>query len=453
MAAHPGNSMIIGDLYATPQMRAVFDDRRRLQYMLDVEAALARVQARLGLIPAEAAAAITGAARADRLDMDTIRRSTAVVGYPVVGLTKALAAAAGREAGRWVHWGATTQDILDTATMLQVREALALLDADLVRTLRGLAALADRHRDTVMAGRTHLQHALPITFGYKCALWMQPLLRALQGLRAEVPILQFGGAVGTLAALGDAGPAAVDALAAELGLAPPPAPWHVDRSVLTELVCRLGVLCGALAKMAADVALLMQSEVAELREPHRPGRGGSSTMPQKRNPIACEYIIAATRGVQALAPLMLGAMIQDHERSTGPWQSEALALPQAFLLTAAALSHAATLAEGLEVDGARMAANLAEGGGLIMAEAAMMLLAARLGRDAAHHHVQEACDRALATGRPLREALLDDAAVIAVCTPAELAARLEPAAHLGQAGAIVDATVARCARLCTAPNA
>ncbi|HWP34615.1 MAG TPA: 3-carboxy-cis,cis-muconate cycloisomerase, partial [Thermodesulfobacteriota bacterium] len=416
MSTHPADSTVLGDLFGTPEMRALFADRQRLQDMLDVEAALARAEAAVGLVPAEAALAITRAARVERLDLEAIRASTARVGYPVVGLVAALARAAGPAAGRWVHWGATTQDILDTATMLEVRAGLRLVERDLLRTLEGLARLADRYRTTPMAGRTHLQHALPITFGYKCALWMQPLLAALDRVRellARVPVVQFGGAVGTLAALGDKGEAVVAGLARELGLGVPPAPWHVDRTRLAEVVCTLGLLCGGLAKMATDVALLAQTEVAEVAEPHEAGRGGSSTMPQKRNPIASEYLLAAARGVHAVVPLMLAALAQDHERATGPWQSEALALPQAFVLTAGALAHAVTLAEGLVVDPAQMRRNLERTGGLVMAEAAMMALAERIGREEAHHLVEAACERARAAGRPLADALLEEPRVAA----------------------------------------
>lgn len=444
MAAHPADSAVLGALYGAPEMRELFGDRRRLQLMLDVEAALARAQARLGLVPAEAAEAIAAAARVDALDLDAVAASTAVVGYPVVALTKGLGRAAGAEAARWVHWGATTQDILDTATMLQAREGLALLERDLLRTLDGLAALARRHRDSVMAGRTHLQHALPITFGCKCAIWMQPLLRALDRLRAlrrSGLQVQFGGAVGTLASLGDKGEEVAAGLAAELGLAAPAAPWHVDRGPLAEIACALAVLCGGLSKLATDVMLLMQTEVAEVFEPHQSGRGGSSTMPQKRNPIACEYVLAAARGVHAATPLMLSAMAQDHERATGPWQAEDLALPQIFVLTSGALRHAVTLAEGLVVDPERMRRNLDATDGLIMAESVMMALAERLGRDEAHHRVQAACERVVAEGVGFLDALAADPEIAGALPREELAERLRPEAYLGRAGRIVDAAL------------
>jgi 3-carboxy-cis,cis-muconate cycloisomerase len=414
--------------------------------MLDVEAALARAQARLGIIPPEAAAAIAAAARVERLDIAAIGASTSLVGYPVVALTKQLGAAAGPAAAGWVHWGATTQDILDTALVLQVRDGLDLVERDLRRLVAALAAKAAAHRDTVMAGRTHLQHALPVTFGYKCAIWLAPLL-AHQGrlaeLRTRVLAVQFGGAVGTLASLGDKGQAVVEGLAAELGLAAPDAPWHVNREALAETAAFLGLVCGSLGKFATDIVLLMQTEIGEASEPYQSGRGGSSTMPQKRNPIAGEYILAAARGVHALVPMMLGAMAGDHERSTGPWQSELLALPQIFVLSGGALAHAVALAEGMSVNAERMRRNLEATGGLIMAEAAMMALAEKIGRDAAHQAVQQACAAALTQGRGLGEALVAEPAIAAHLDRAAIDRLLDPAAYLGQAQAIVDRILAR----------
>lgn len=446
MTVNPADSAIFGGLLGTDEMRAAFADRQYLQRMLEVEAALARVEARLGLIPAEAAAAISAAASVERLPLDEIAASTRIVGYPVVALVKALGRAAGGAAERYVHWGATTQDILDTALVLQLRDGLALVERGLVEVARALAAKALVHRGDVMAGRTHLQHALPVTFGYKCAVWLAPLLdhlARLDELRPRLLKVQLGGAVGTLASLGAAGWGVTLGLAAELGLAAPEAPWHVSREALAEAACFLGLVCGSLAKLATDVILLMQTEIAEVFEPHQAGRGGSSTMPQKRNPIASEYVIAAARGVHALVPLMLGALAQDHERATGPWQSEQLALPQIFVLASGALAHAATLAGGMTVDPARMRRNLDATRGTIMAEAVMMALAERIGREAAHHAVRHACDRALAEGRFLAEVLGDDPAVAPHLDRAALARLSDPAGYLGEAREIVDRVLAR----------
>ena len=450
MTVNPADAPVLGALYGTDAMRAAFGERAFLQRMLDGEGALARAQARLSVIPPEAADAITAAAQASRLDLAALAAATRNTGYPVVGLVKQLSALAGEPAGRWTHWGATTQDIMDTALVLQMRDAFALLDADLRALCRALAARAAEHRDTPMAARTHLQHALPTTFGAKCAAWLDPLLTMLERLdqlRPRVLRAQFGGAAGTLASLGPQGPEIATELARELRLAAPGLPWHAARDGLAEAACWLGLLCGALSKLATDVMLLMQTEVGEVAEPHQPGRGGSSTMPQKRNPIACEYILAQSRGVHALVPQVLAAMAQDHERGTGPWQAEPLAIPQAFLLTHGALVQARTIAEGLTVDAARMRRNLDLTGGLIVAEAVMMGLAPLLGRGEAHHAVNRACDAALAEGLPLADTLARDPAVAAQLDSAAIARLTDPAAYLGAAPLFVDRALARAGAL------
>ncbi|MDQ2858210.1 MAG: adenylosuccinate lyase family protein [Candidatus Eremiobacteraeota bacterium] len=425
-------------------MRDVFCVPSRLQAMLDVEIALARAEARVGVIPAAAADAIAAAADVGRLDIPAIVAGTQRVGYPVVPLTKQLAELAGADAGGYVHWGATTQDILDTATVLQLRRAFALLEADLTAVIRALSERALLHRDDVMAGRTHLQHALPVTFGYTCALWLAPLIEhrsRLSRARAAVESLQFGGAVGTLASLGERGRDVALALGAELGLRVPEAPWHVDRSAFADAACAVGLVCGSLAKFATDVALLMQTDVAEVAEPYEPGRGGSSTMPQKRNPIASEYVLATARGVHALVPVMLLAMAGDHERSTGPWQSEELALSQIFVLASATLAHARAVATGMTVDVARMRRNLETTGGLIVSESVAMSLAASLGSGQAHNVVDRACALSLESGITLRDALLREPAVSAVCDAEAIDKLLDPLRYTGDAGGVVDRVV------------
>jgi 3-carboxy-cis,cis-muconate cycloisomerase len=446
MPVNPADGAVLGALYGTDAMRAAMGEHAFLQRMLDVEAALARAQARLGIIPAEAAPAITAAADATRLDLPAMAAATRNTGYPVVGLVKQLSALAGPDAGRWTHWGATTQDIMDTAVVLQLRDGLALIETDLHATITGFATLAAAHRDTVMAGRTHLQHALPVTFGYKVAVWLAPLLAARDGLprvRDRALRLSFGGAAGTLASLGGQGLAVSRELAAELSLTEADIPWHVGRDGLAEAVCWLGILCGTLAKIATDVMLMMQTELAEVSEPHVRGRGGSSTMPQKRNPIACEYVLSQARGVHALVPQMLGAMAQDFERGTGPWQTELLALPQAFLLGHGAMTQARFIAEGLVVDAARMRRNVDATGGLIVSEAVMMGLAPVFGRGEAHHIVNDACDLAIAEGIGLTAALMRDKRVSAKLDEAAIETMTDPAAYLGSAGAFVDRVLAR----------
>ncbi len=443
MPINPADGPILGSLYGTDAMRAVFDEAAYFQRMLDVEAALARVQGRMGIIPADAAATIASAAGKTELRTEVLAASARNVGYPVVGAVAELSRAAG-DAGGWTHWGATTQDIMDTATVLQIRTGLDLIEAD-VRAL--LSALTDRavvHRDTVMAGRTHLQQALPTTFGLKCATWAMPFIAHLEritALRRHVQQVEFGGAAGTLASLGDQGIAVMEGLAHELGLHAPIAPWHVCREALADTVAYLGILCGNLAKFATDIILLAQTEVGEVAEPYVAGRGASSTMPQKRNPIASEYILAAARSVQGLVPVMLGAMAQDHERATGPWQGEALVIPQAFVLTHGALAHALAIAKGMVVDPARMRANLNITRGLIVAESVMMGLAQNLGRAEAHHVVKHACDIALTERVSLTEALERDPAVSSRLDRAAIERLTDPASYLGSAGAFVDRVV------------
>jgi 3-carboxy-cis,cis-muconate cycloisomerase len=446
MAVNPADGAVLGAVYGSDAMRAIMSERSAIAGMLAVEAALARAQARLGLIPAEAAAAITGAADVERLDMVALAAATRSMGFPTVGLVQQLSALAGPEAGRWTHYGATTQDILDTALVLQLRDAIALLAGDLGRLLAALARLARAHRGTVMAGRTHAQQALPITFGYKAALWLDPLItmrERLAQLRPRVLRLQFGGAVGTLASLGADGPRVAAELARELDLALPAIPWHVARDGIAELGCWCGMLAGALAKPASDVLWLMQSEVAEASEPAAPGKGGSSTMPQKRNPIGCEFVLVQARGAQTLIPQLLGAMLHEHERGAGAMQLEQLALGQVLLLTHGALATLLPIAEGLVVDAGRMRRNLDAGGGLIMSEAVMMGLAPHLGRAAAHEVVHHAVGVATAEGIHLRAALARDARVTAILDAAGIARLTDPASYLGAADAFAEAVLAR----------
>ena len=443
MPVNPADSPILGTLYGSDAMRALFDETAYFQRMLDVEAALARVEGRMGIIPAEAAEAIAAAARIENLRTEDLAASARNVGYPVVGLVSGLSNAAGAYGG-WTHWGATTQDIMDTATVLQMRAAFDLIETELRAVLIALTSQAERHRMTVMAGRTHLQQALPVTFGLKCAIWAMPFLshlQRLQQLRPRVQVVEFAGAAGTLASLGDQGVAVMQELAAELDLAAPLAPWHACRDALAEAVSFLGLVCGSLSKIATDIILLAQTEVGEVTEPYVAGRGQSSTMPQKRNPIASEYILAASRMVHGLVPVMQAAMAQDHERATGPWQAEALALPQAFLLTHGALIHTRVIAEGMVVDAERMRANLGITHGLIVSEAVMMGLAPLLGRGNAHHVVQHACDVALCENISLAEALGRDETIASRFDRAAIERLIDPAGYLGSAQQFIDRVI------------
>jgi 3-carboxy-cis,cis-muconate cycloisomerase len=444
MPSTPFDSAIFRDVFAAPAMRAAFSDESAVRRWTEVEVALAAAEARAGVIPAEAAAAIRQGARPEAINLEKLKAETDLVGYPIVGVVHQLAAQVG-EAGRYLHWGATTQDIMDTATVLQIKEALALVEADLAAIEAALARLAARHRQTVMAGRTHLQHALPVTFGYKAVVWLAMIRRhrqRLAELKPRVLVGQLAGAAGTLASLGDKGLAVHDALMDELGLGRAPAPWHVARDTLAEAVTFLGLVTGSLAKIATDIILLMQTEVAEAFEPFVAGRGSSSTMPQKRNPISCELIVAAARIVRGQVGLMLDAMAADHERATGPWHLEWVAIPQAFLAASGALRQSRFMLEGLIVDTGRMRRNLDLTGGLIVAEAVMMALAQHTGRGPAHDLVYGACRAALDKGTTLLAELERRPDVTRHLALARLAGFTDPVNYLGSASDMIDRVLA-----------
>ncbi len=439
------DSTIFRDAFGTPTMRNVFSDETLVARYVDVEVALAKAQARLGVIPEAAGRDIAARCDARGIDFESLKKKTDVVGYPIVGLVAQLSAQCG-EAGRYVHWGATTQDIMDTALVLQLREALDLVETDLAALDAALSQLARTHRMTVMAGRTHLQQALPITFGYKAAVWLSMIQRhraRLAELKPRVLVGQFAGAAGTLASLGDKGLAVSDALMDELGLGKPDIPWHVSRDGPAEAVSLLALVTGTLAKIATDVMLMMQTEIAEAFEPFEEGRGSSSTMPQKRNPIACEFIIAAAKVVRQQVGLVLDGMVADHERATGPWQAEWVALPQAFVAASGGLRHARFMLEGLVVDADRMRANLGITGGLIVAEAVMMAFAGHVGRQDAHHIVYAACRSALENKTTLLCELEKLPEVTRHLSRETLVELTDPVNYLGSAPAMVDRVLAR----------
>jgi 3-carboxy-cis,cis-muconate cycloisomerase len=439
------DSTLFRDMFGTAEMRAVFSDQALIERYIEVEVALAKAEARCGVIPTEAAAQIAELSCYASLDLALMQHETEIVGYPILPLVEQLSKLCG-EAGRYVHWGATTQDIMDTAVVLQVRAALAIVERD-VQAVRGLLAeLAQRYRDTPMAGRTHLQHALPITFGYKCAVWLSMFDRhaeRLVELRPRVEVGQFAGAAGTLASLGDKGLEVQAALMDELGLGVPQATWHVARDGLAETLNFLGLVTASLGKVALDIMMMMTSELGEAYEPFVKGRGASSTMPQKRNPISCELMYAAAKGVRQQAGLMLDAMIQDFERSTGPWQAEWIAIPEAFALTAASLGQARFMLAGLDVRTERMRKNLDMTQGLIVAEAVMMGLAPALGRQVAHDVVYAACRMANDQGISLLEALQAQGEATARLDLATLEALCDPTNYLGMAPQMVDLALAR----------
>jgi 3-carboxy-cis,cis-muconate cycloisomerase len=438
------DSRFLGSLFSTPAMKDVFSDNATLARYTETEVALALAEGKLGVIPADAAKTIAERAHSIALDMDRLERETHNVGYPILPLVHQLAEGLG-DAGKFLHWGATTQDIMDTALVLQIRAGLDLVEADLRGVAAQLRRLSAEYRDTPMAGRTHLQHALPVTFGLKTAIWLGMVernLERLQQLRPRVLVGQFAGAGGTLASLGTRGLEVQVAMMAELKLGVPETTWHTARDGLAETAQWLGLVTTSLAKMALDVSLMMANEFGEVFEPFVQGRGASSTMPQKRNPISCEVMIGAAKTVRHLAGLALDGAVQDFERATGPWQAEWVALPEAFLHTAGAVSQALFMLAGLEVDTQRMRQNLDSTGGLIVAEAVMMGLAPALGRNEAHDVVYAACRIALEQKRTLADVLKADDSVTRLVSLAQIDAMCEPTNYLGCAGQMVDKALA-----------
>jgi 3-carboxy-cis,cis-muconate cycloisomerase len=436
-------------LFTTDAMRAIFSARARLARMLEFEAALARAEARAGVIPQAAADAIAlqcDAARFDTGEIDAAARTAGNVAIPLVAALTRAVGAVDADAKGYVHWGATSQDAIDTGLVLQLRDALALIDADLARLAGALAMQARRHTATVLSGRTWLQQALPITLGVKLAAIVSALDRhrdRIASLRSRALVLQFGGAAGTLASLHERGLAVSDELGRELGLEVPDMPWHTERDRLCEIAATLGMLTATLGKLARDLSLLAQTEVGEADEPAAPGRGGSSTMPQKRNPVGASIALAASLRVPGLVATMLQAAVQEHERGLGNWPAEWETLPQIVMLTAGALDAMAEVAEGLDIHVDRMRANLDLTHGLIFAEAVQMALAPAMGRDAAHSLVAGACRRASAQRAHLRDILENEPRVNDVLGREAIAHLFDPAAYLGQSRAYVARALVR----------
>jgi len=440
-------SLLFADMFGTEKMREAFGDLAFIRNCVVVEAALARAQARLGIIPTGAAAEISQAAEAivagrEPLDLARLKRETETVGFPILPLVRQISALAG-ESGRYVHWGATTQDIVDSAVVLQIRDGLQLIEDDLTALRGNLVALAKKHRDTPMPGRTFFQQALPITFGYKAAVWLSSFDRhanRLAELKKRVLVAEFGGAVGTLASLGsgEAALRTVRELARELSLGEPAITWHVARDAIAETVQFLALLGGSLGKIAEDVMLMSATEFGEAAEPFAEGRGSSSTMPQKRNPISCGVILAAARALRQQAGLALDAMLNTFERNAAAWHLEWIAVPEAFGYAAGALNQTNFLTGGLIVDRGGMERNLGLTHGLIVAEAVMMGLAPLIGRNEAHDLVYDACRVAIESDRPLYDVLLGTPSVAGPLGAEKLKALTDPANYLGAAQAMVD---------------
>jgi adenylosuccinate lyase/3-carboxy-cis,cis-muconate cycloisomerase len=429
------DSQVLGDLFGTDEARRAFDDRALIQGWLDVERALALAEAEVGVIPAAAAERIAAEADATLYDPAALRDGIAESQHPLVPFVRALATRCG-EAGAFVHWGATTQDVIDTGAVLQIKAGLVPIARDLRRATVAAAALAARHADSVIAGRTHGQHAVPTTFGLKAASWADELLRAQERLeRASAAALtaQLGGAAGTLASLGEDATAVRSAFCRLLGLREPAVPWHAARDRLRDLMHALGEIGAAAERIAAEIVRLQATEVAEAWEPATEHSVGSSTMPQKRNPMVCEYVIASARLLRGPLTVLEWCPAHASERDMGAWAPEWIAVPEAMILTGGLVDKLAAVLEGLGVDPERMRRNLGLTDGAIMAEAVMMALARTIGHERAHEAVAAASRRAARTGSGLRAALLDDPELVAAVAAPELDQLLDPAGYLGVA--------------------
>jgi 3-carboxy-cis,cis-muconate cycloisomerase len=443
------DSGLTGALFATAAMRAAFSDRAKLSAMLRAEAALARAEARFGIVPEGLARAIE-AIGADDLDIAALGEGTALAGVPVIPFVKAVQAKLPEDLERGFHKGATTQDIVDTALVLQMREGFSLIASDLKAIIAALARLARTHRATPCVGRTYGQHAAPVTFGYKVAVWRLGIAEVADRLavvRTRVLVASLGGPVGTLAGLGDEGPVVAEAFAEELALGAAPVAWHARRAAMAETGAWLAILIGALAKMASDVAHLASTEVGEVAEPHVPGRGGSSAMPHKRNPVSATVNVWGPAAANGPVATLLDAMAAAHERPAGLWHAEWHALPQLFGLASGALAEARRLAEGLEVDPDRMRANIEATRGLLFADAVAARLAPRLGRRAAHDLVEHAAGEVRATGASLREVLAGNPALARLGAGDILEEAFDLAPSIAAAAAWTDRATAEADRI------
>jgi len=432
------------ELFSYGALEQVLSDESRTKKMLQFEAVLAAAEAKAGVIPAGAATKIAEQCRVDQFDLDAIAKEAGLAGNAAIPLVKMLTETVARQdkdAARFVHFGATSQDVIDTGFVLQMRDAFDLLEKDLGWLSETLTALATTHRRTMVAARTWMQQALPATFGFVVAGWLDAILRhrrRLIEIRPRILSLQFGGGVGTLAALRGHGPRVAKVLASELQLTLPGTPWHSHRDRMAEAAAFFGLLTGTLGKIARDISLHTQTEVAELFEPVGEGRGGSSTMPHKRNPVTCAVVLSASARVPGLVSNMLAAMPQEHQRGLGGWHAEWETLPEIIRLSGGALHHLAEMLPSLEVDPERMRQNLETTKGLIFAEAVTMCLADRMGKMPAHLLVQAACKKALAENRPLLEILREEPRVHGHLAPADLASLFDARNYLGSAEEFVE---------------
>ncbi len=429
------------DLFSTPMMSSIFSPQAHMQGMLTFEAALARAEAHVGIIPQEAATMIAASCREELFDVAALYREAAIAGTPVIPLVRMLTAHVEGDAKKFVHWGATSQDAIDTALMLQMRDGLDVLVEDLLGVCASCATLAEKHRHTIMAGRTLLQQAVPITFGLKTARWLALAVRQVEALRKhrkQTLAVQLGGAAGTLAALDNKGLQVIEMLAKELELPVPDLPWHTERDRIAEIAATLGIVSGAMAKIANDIVHLSQTEVGEVSECAAPGKGGSSAMPQKHNPVNATSALASARLAIGSVSVVLSAIPQEYERAIGGWQAEWAAIPDLFRFTASAVERIREAVSNLQIDAVRMRANLELSGGLIMAESLTIALASHLGKSKAQHLVRTVCNRVVEGGKDLPQTALTDTQVRAVLSVEEIERVLDPGQYLGSTNAFID---------------
>ncbi|WP_151708914.1 3-carboxy-cis,cis-muconate cycloisomerase [Acinetobacter brisouii] len=443
-------SQLYASLFYQEEVTEIFSDQSLVSYMIQAEVALAKAQAQVGVVPQSAADSIEAIAQKtalESIDFAGLATATGLAGNIAIPFVKQLTAIVKQhdeDAARYVHWGATSQDILDTACILQCRDALQWVERSVQQNYQTALAQAQVYRDQVMIGRTWLQQALPITLGHKFARWASAFKRDLdriQAMKARVLAVQLGGAVGSLASLLDQGSAVVEAFAQQLQLSAPSCTWHGERDRIVEIASVLGMIVGTTGKMARDWSLMMQTEIAEVFEPTAKGRGGSSTMPHKRNPVAAASILAAANRVPVLMASLYQSMVQEHERSLGAWHAEWLALPEIFQLCAGALWRTLDVLQGMEVNTENMQRNLECTQGLIMAEAIMMALAPKLGRLNAHHVVEAACKTAVAEQKHLKDVIAELDDIKNNFSTAEISAIFKPESYLGNIQAQIDAVL------------
>ena len=435
----PNPVHLLNTLFTTNDMREIFSDHRTLQSMLNFEAALARALATIGIASKEAVVAIESQCDANLFSIEELAREGSLSGniaIPMVKQLTALVARTDEKAAAFVHYGATSQDAIDTGLVLQLREALEEIGNGLSKISSALVRIVEAHEGTLLVGRTWLQHAPPVTLGVKAAGWLSAIERhhaRLNQTQKDVLVIQFGGAVGTLAALGNRGPDVAAALAEDLKLGNPDLPWHTHRDRFTEVATTLGLLVGTLGKIARDISLMTQTEIAEVAEPAEPGRGGSSTMPHKQNPVGCAAILAAAIRVAPLVSTMLAAMVQEHERGLGGWHAEWETLPEICMLAGGAVAHTVRILEGLEIHKERMAENINATHGLIFTEAVAMVLRRKIGRAQAHELLEQMSGRAVQEKRPLRDVLLQEQKVREHLSPEDIDRLMDPKNYIGSA--------------------